>query len=189
MKLSAPIKGLIIALLCTLFAFGIYFFFLAKRNYYALDNPSGNSYYFSLNNSGEGIIAPGQTLKVDLKTGKNTIKVMDEQKKVLYDSAFQVSKIRGLLNIAHQDYYINTQYYGYGLDKDSLLKAKKVVSIDGKEYFGEPKKMNTLYSEDFYYNVDEDYDKLIKNIDKVESRTKIFRKQDFKEYYNEYYKF
>ena len=39
-----------------------------------------------------------------------------------------------------------------------------------------------LYIEDFYYNVDEDYDKIIKNIDKLESRTKIYRKEDFKNF-------
>jgi hypothetical protein len=44
-----------------------------------------------------------------------------------------------------------------------------------------------LYIEDFYYNVDEDYDKMIKNIDKLESRTKIYRKEDFKNFYKENY--
>lgn len=50
-----------------------------------------------------------------------------------------------------------------------------------------PKKVNKLYTEDFYYNVNEDYDKVIKNIQKVEFRTKIFRKQDFLNYYKDYY--
>jgi hypothetical protein len=40
---------------------------------------------------------------------------------MLYDSAFEVNKLRGLLNIAHQDYYVNDQYYGYNLKKDSLF--------------------------------------------------------------------
>ena len=48
-------------------------------------------------------------------------------------------------------------------------------------------KHKKLYIEDFYYNVDEDYDKVIKNIDKVESRTKIYRKEDFKLFYKENY--
>lgn len=189
MKLSPSIKGLLFAVAAVIASFGIYYLFLAKRNYYVVDNPTNNTYYFVVNNSGEKIIAAGQTLPVDLNKGKNIIKVFDKEKKMLYDSAFEVKKIRGLLNIASQDYYINTQYYGYNLDKDSLLKTKKVVTIDGKEYFGEPKKFTKLYTDDFYYNVDEDYDKLIKNIDKVESRTKIFRKEDFIKYYKEYYKF
>ncbi len=61
--------------------------------------------------------------------------------------------------------------------------------LTGNHIFGGAKHFNKLYTEDFYYNVDEDYDKLIKNIDKVESRSKIFRKQDYLNYYKEYYKF
>ena len=189
MKLSSSTKGLIFSVVIALAAFGVYFFFLAKRNYYVVDNPTNNTFYFNINNSGEKIIASGQTLKVDLNKGKNTIKVFDGNKKMLYDSAFTAEKIRGLLNIAHQDYYINTQYYGYNLNKDSLLLELGKTNIDGKMYLGAPKRMNKLYSEDFYYNVDEDYDQIIKNIQKTESRTKIFRKQDFLNYYKEYYKF
>ena len=63
------------------------------------------------------------------------------------------------------------------------------TKIDGEDFVGAPKKFNKLYTDDFYYNVDEDYDKVIKNIQKVESRSKIFRKQDFLNYYKEYYKF
>lgn len=189
MKISSATKGLIISLIAVVGAFAIYFLFLKKRNYYVVDNPTSQTYYFRINRGPEGIISAGQTVKVDLNKGQNNIEVYDASKKKLYDSAFQVDKIRGLLNIAHQDYYINTQYYGYNINKDSLLAALGTTKIDGKDYYGGAKKMNKLYSEDFYYNVDEDYDKLIKNIDKVESRTKIFRKQDYLNYYNEYYKF
>ncbi|MGC4130048.1 MAG: hypothetical protein QM564_10965 [Bergeyella sp.] len=189
MKLTPSQKGLIASVVITLTAFGIYFLFLAKRNYYVVDNPTSNTYYFNINNSGEKIIAAGQTVKVELNKGKNSIKVFDGQKNMMYDSAFTVEKIRGLLNIAHQDYYINTQYYGYGLNKDSLLLELGKTNIDGKMYLGAPKHFNKLYTDKFYFNVDEDYDKVVKNIQKVESRTKIFRKQDFLNYYREYYNF
>lgn len=189
MKLSPSSKGLIFAIATFIIAFGIYFFYLAKDNYYVVDNPTTKTYYYKINNGYEGIISSGQTVNVDLKKGQNTIKVFDSNKKLLYDSAFTVNKIRGLINIAHQDYYVNRQFYGYNLNKDSLLLALPKTNIDGKEYFGAPKRFNKIYTDDFYYNVDEDYDKLIKNIQKVESRTKIFRKQDYLNYYKEYYKF
>jgi len=189
MKNNPSLKGLLIALAVFVIAFGVYFYFLAKKNYYLVDNPTPNTYYYKINNDDEGIISAGQYVKVDLKQGKNSIKVFDQNKKMLYDSAFEVNKVRGLLNIAHEDYYINRQFYGYNLKKDSLLLALDKTIIDGKPYFGGAKHFNKLYTEDFYYNVDEDYDKLIKNIDKVESRTKIFRKQDYLNYYKEYYKF
>lgn len=189
MKLSPSSKGLIFAIATFIIAFGIYFFYLAKDNYYVVDNPTTKTFYYKINNGSEGIISSGQTVNVELKKGQNTIKVFDANKKLLYDSAFTVNKIRGLINIAHQDYYVNRQFYGYNLNKDSLLLALPKTNIDGKEYFGAPKRFNKIYTDDFYYNVDEDYDKLIKNIQKVESRTKIFRKQDYLNYYKEYYKF
>jgi len=124
---------------------------------------------------------------VDLNKGKNNIQVFDQNKKMIYDSAFTVSKVRGLLNIANKDYYVNNQYYGYGLNKDSLIAAKPGIKIDKKHYLGDVKKINKLYTEDFYFNLDEEYDPVVKNVAKVESRAKIFRKQDFINYYNHYY--
>lgn len=189
MKLSPSMKGLIISAGTVILAFGIYFLFLAKRNYYLVDNPTVNTFYFKINNSQENIITAGQQVKVDFSKGKNSIKVFDNRKKLLYDSAFAVNKDRGLLNLAHQDYYINEQFYGYNLNKDSLITARGYTVIDNKNYLNKPLHFNKLYTDDFYYNVDEDYDKVIKNVQKIESRTKIFRKQDFLNYYKEYYKF
>ncbi|WP_018676049.1 hypothetical protein [Riemerella columbina] len=189
MELSAPVKGFIFSFITVIGAFAIYYFFLAKRNYYVVDNPTPNTYYFKINKGNEQVVAAGQTVKVDLKKGKNEIEVLDANKKPLYDSIFQVDKIRGLLNVAHADYYVHRQYYGYIPNKDSLLLAHGTTKIDDKDYYGDLKKFNNLYIDDFYFNVDEDYDAVVKNIQKVESRTKIFRKQDFINYYSEYYKF
>ena len=189
MKNNPSLKGLLIAVILCIFAFGVYFLYLEKRNDYLVDNPTPKTFYFKINNGEEGIIAGGQSVKVDVKKGKNSIKVFDNNKKLLYDSAFNVQRQRGLLNIAHEDYYINRQFYGYDIKKDSLLLALDKTMIDGKPYYGGPKHFDKLYTEDFYYNVNEDYDKVIKNIDKVESRTKIFRKQDYLNYYKEYYQF
>ena len=189
MKISPSTKGLIISVVTVLVAFGIYNFFLAKRNYYLVDNPSENSFYFKINNGEQKTITAGQKFQVDLKKGKNDIKVFDNQNKMLFDSSFVVKKNRGLLNIAHQDYYINEQFYGYGLNKDSLIATRKQTTIDGKLFVNMPVRFSKLYTDDFYYNIDEEYDGVVKNIQKVESRTKIFRKADFLNYYREYYKF
>lgn len=189
MKISPAQKGFIIALIAVIAAFGVYFQFLAKKNRYLVDNPTPSTYYFKINNGDEKIISAGQYLEVDLKNGQNSIKVFDQQKKLMYDSAFNVSKNRGLLNITNSDYYVNTQYYGYDLKKDSLLLALPKTNIDGKEYFGAPKHTAKLYNEDFYFNINEKYDRVVKNIQKTESRTKIFRKQDYLNYYKEYYQF
>ncbi len=189
MKKNPALTGFIISVLFVIMAFGVYFLFLSKKDYYLVDNPTPEIYYFRINDDAERIITAGQYIKVDLPKGTNRIKVYDEKKSMIYDSAFTVNKVRGLLNISHQDYYINTQYYGYDLKRDSLLLALGTTMIDGKAYHGAPKLFNSLYTEDFYYNLDERYDPVIKNIQKVEARTKIFRKQDFLNYYKDYYQF
>ncbi len=189
MKKNSALYGLIFALASFALAFGIYFFFLAKTNTYLVDNPTPDTYYFKINGSEEKILTSGQYLNVELKKGTNRIEVKNKEKELLYDSTFTVNKVRGLVNITHSDYYIHRQYYGYNLNKDSLIAALPQTEIDGKTYYGGAKKFNSLYNEDFYYNIDEDYDQVIKNIDKVESRVKIFRKQDFLNYYKNYYNF
>lgn len=189
MKMSAPTKGFVISLIAVLAAFGVYFLFLAKKDSFVVDNPTINTFYFKINNGAEKTITAGQNFSIDLNKGKNNIQVFNAGKKLIYDSSFTVNKNRGLLNIAHQDYYINEQFYGYGLNKDSLIAARKATEIDGKNYLNSPKRFNKLYTEDFYFNINEEYDQVIKNIQKIESRSKIFRKQDYLNYYKEYYQF
>ena len=187
MKKNAPLIGLIVSASVMLIAFGIYYLFLAKKNEYLVDNPTTKTFYFKINNGEEKIITSGQFVKVDLNRGKqNSIKVFDDKKKLLFDSAFNVSQYRGLLNIAGEEYFVHRQFYVYIPNKDSLLMAS-TFEMDGVKLPGHVTKHKKLYIEDFYYNVDEDYDKVIKNIDKVESRTKIYRKEDFKLFYKENY--
>lgn len=188
MKKNPSLVGLVIGILTFVLAFGIYYLFLSKKNYYVVDNPTGKTFYFKINGGEEKVISAGQLVKVELNKGKNRIQTFDNERKPLYDSTFNVAKIRGLINLTHSDYYIHRQYYGYNINKDSLLQNTGQIEIDGKRYYGGAKHFNKLYTEDFYYNIDEDYDKVIKNIDKMESRVKIFRKQDFLNYYKEYYK-
>lgn len=188
MKNKPALSGFLISLLVAVGAFAVYGLFLSKKNDYLVDNPTPETFYFKINNGEQKIISSGQYLKIDLNQGRNTIAVYNSKKEKLYDSVFNVTKSRGLLNLAQKDYYVNTQYYGYQLNKDSLLMKLGATDIDGKAYLGAPKKVNKLYYEDFYFNIDEEYDAVVKNIQKVESRTKIFRKQDFINYYNEYYK-
>lgn len=189
MKLSAAQKGLLWSLGFMVLAFFIYYQFLRKKNYYVADNPTDHTYYLQINNEQKKIIAAGQSLHIDLSQGKNRFKIFQPENQLLKDTVVEVKKSRGLINLAAKPYYIYRQYYGYNLNKDSLLLTQDQISIDGKKYFGGAKEFTGTYTEDFYYNVDEDFDKVIKNIDKVESRTKIFRKQDFINYYNTIYKF
>ena len=93
-KISPSIKGLLISLAVCFLAFGIYFQFLAKKNEYLVDNPTNNLYYFKINKGDQKTIAAGQSVKIDLQKGKNEIQVFNQNKELLYDSAFNVKKLR-----------------------------------------------------------------------------------------------
>ncbi len=81
MKNNSSLKGLLIAAVAFIVAFGIYFLFLAKKNYYVVDNPTPNTYYFKINNGSEGIISAGQYVHVDLKKGKTLFRFLTRIKK------------------------------------------------------------------------------------------------------------
>jgi len=185
-SLSASAKGFVFSFLGVILAFLVYFIYLKKENAYLVDNPTPNIFYFIANEGEEKIITSGQYVIVNLNKGENKIKVFDKDKKMLYDTVFIVRKSRGLVNITNEDYYINRQYYGYNINKDSL-RANYHVDVDGETLFTDAMKVSDLYIEDFYYNINEKYDKIVKNIQKIESRTKIFRKQDFLNYCKNYY--
>lgn len=189
MRLSPSIKGLLIALLLTGLSFAVYFVFLSKKNYHVADNASDQTVYMQLDSQEKKIIGAGESLHLQIPNGKHTIKISDKNGNLIKDTIFTVTKQRGLINLTGSPYYIYTQYYGYNLNKDSLLAALPKTVIDGKSYYGGAKEFKGLYTEDFYFNVDEDLDKVIKNIQKVETRKKIFRKQDFLNHYQETYKF
>ena len=76
MKLSPSTKGLLFAVISVVAAFGIYFLFLAKKNYYLVDNPTGNTYYFKINGGEERIIPSGQYFQVNLNKGRNSIQAV-----------------------------------------------------------------------------------------------------------------
>ncbi len=186
--MSPAIKGLFFAIASMGISFGIYFYFLQKQDVYLADNPTNTIYYIKVNEDQEKIIGPGESLAVTLNKGSNKIQTYDAKKSLILDTAITVKKDRGLLNIAKKDYFIYTQYYGYNLNKDSLLATQSTIDIDGKKYYGGAERFNQLYTEDFYFNVNEPLDKVIKNIQKVETRKKIFRKEDFLQFYHDNYK-
>lgn len=188
-QLSPSAKGLLVSVAAALAAFAAYFFYLKKENTYLADNASAKTCTFSLNEQAPIILAGGQNIAVNLKKGKNHIQIWDEAKNVRKDTIFEVKKPRGLLNIGQEDYVINTQYYGYNINKDSLLVASPKTKIDGKLYVGAPEVFRGIYTENFYYNVDEDYDRIVKKIQTRESRSKVFRKADFLAFYQKYYQF
>ena len=103
-----------------------------------------------------------------------------------------------MLNPTGAEYYTFNRPYGVRENVDSLFKSSH-VTIDDKVYFGNIKKSNKIYIENFYYNLDENFPKLFFNKEgeafsysfstKKErtNLTKIFNEEDFKQFYFENY--
>ncbi|MDO4225733.1 MAG: hypothetical protein Q4C75_07560 [Bergeyella zoohelcum] len=64
MKKNPSLVGLVIGILTFVLAFGIYYLFLSKKNYYVVDNPTGKTFYFKINGGEEKVISAGQLVKV-----------------------------------------------------------------------------------------------------------------------------
>ena len=181
-KINAPTLGFIIAFSASVISMLIYFVFLQKDHYFLIDNPTNKPIELTINQV-KYQIESNQNQKVELEKGYNTIQFKDKNGQIK-DTFFNVNSQRGVINPTLNEYITFTQYYGYIPNKDSLMTSKS-TTINNKIYFGDLKQENSIFISDFYFNLDEDYQKLIKNIDTLERRKKIFRKADFINFYEE----
>ncbi|MDR1877261.1 MAG: hypothetical protein LBQ84_06520 [Flavobacteriaceae bacterium] len=181
---NSSLRGLLVAISLCVISVLIYKFFIEKNDEFLLDNPTEDTINVIFN--GENyLLASGQTLKVSVHQGKNTISSVSgkDGKAILKDTFFTLEKTnRGLINPTGSTYYTFRRYYGHIKNIDSLYKANKTI-IGGKEYVGEIKEYKDLVLQDFYFNVNEDFPKVINKVDTMESRVKLFRKTQFLEFY------
>ncbi|WP_128330357.1 hypothetical protein [Apibacter sp. HY039] len=182
------LMGLFIAVILSIISFFVYKIFIEKKDSFLLDNPTEKSIDVFLNGD-KYVLAPGQTLAVAVKDGRNTISSStDKGSLILKDTFFNVKRTdRGLINPTLSEYYSFRRYYGHIKNIDSLYKIHKTV-IDGDEFVGEIKRYNHLVIENFYYNVNQNFPKVINKVDSVESRVKLFRKNQFLDFYQTSFK-
>ncbi|MDR2121800.1 MAG: hypothetical protein LBP34_01625 [Flavobacteriaceae bacterium] len=175
--------GLLVSISLCVISILIYKFFIEKEDEFLLDNPTENSIKVVFNGETYSL-APGQTLGVPVFSGKNTLSSTYENGDViLKDTFFTVKKTnRGLINPTLSTYYTFRRYYGHIKNIDSLYKTHKTI-IDGKEYVGEIKGHKDLVLQDFYFNVNQNFSRIINKVDSIESRVKLFRKNQFLEFY------
>ncbi|MCB9202593.1 MAG: hypothetical protein H6604_06050 [Flavobacteriales bacterium] len=185
-KISPSLLGFLIAVILSVGSMAVYFVFLQKDEFYLLDNPTSKPTVVELNDV-KYHLQPYEQKKVDLNKGRNSIKIYDDKNKIIRDTFFNVETKRGVINPTFNKYYIFTQYYGHVENKDSLMLSES-MNIDNKNYFGKIEADSTLFISDFYFNLNEDFQKVIKNIDSLERRKKIFRKKDFIDYYTNNYR-
>ncbi|WP_413532574.1 hypothetical protein [Empedobacter brevis] len=186
MKKNSSLIGLLIV--CGLIALIviIYNSFLNKKDGYVIDNPSNKTLTIKINDK-DFTIAPQQNARVELKKGKTHIVYNFNNKNV--DTIVNITRANGFINPARQEYYTFTRPYGVRKNKDSIFLSNN-IAIENKIYHGIIEKSSQLYIENFYYNIDQDYPKMfIKSAgsEKATDLSKIFNKEDFKQFYFENY--
>lgn len=180
---NPQVTGFFIALAMALFSLIFYWIFIDQKQYVIIDNPTEKTCKITLNDN-EIILAPKQSSEVTIKKN-NVITAFLNDSLLFKQKKFTAENTkRALINPTLSDYYTYRNYYGYAKNKDSLLKAQHIY-IDSTLYFGEIKKYNTLYINDFYLNIDQNYPKIKKSQDTLQGIVKIFRKSQFIEYYNQ----
>ena len=183
---NPKILGFLIALLFAILTMWYYFEKIDQENYFLIDNPSAETVKIKLDENSY-TLAAYQSTKIQLNKGKHSFISTINDSVIVRDSFMIDSEIRGLLNPTLSDYIIFTEYYAQNINKDSLLKAHSKI-IDSVKYYGEISEENQFFIKDFYLNEDQEYLKVIKKMDSISKVTKIFRKENFIDFYKQYYK-
>lgn len=183
MKKNPTLLGLIITIGIVILCYLVYALFFNKKDSYLIANPTDKSLELKIDGQNY-IVAPKQITDIELSPGKHQLNFQYEGKTI--DTIFEVKYYNGLINPTKADYYIFTRPYGPGRNKDSLFTTQ-TITIDDKVFYGNIQHDNSLYIQGFYYNLDQNYPKaFIKKGDHVDV-SKIFSKEDFKQFYFENY--
>ncbi|AFL98224.1 hypothetical protein [Ornithobacterium rhinotracheale] len=175
-KISPNLIGFIVAIVATVGSLWFYFSFLQKKNYYILDNPTTETIQVSIDDK-PYIVAPEQQVLINLKKGAHRMITHNNQ-----EINFSVKTPRGVLNPTKSAYFIFGLPYGVGVNVDSVFE-QNVHKYQNKVYHGDIRIDSAAYIDDFYYNLNEKFPKVTKKSENHKLRRKIFRKDDFKQYY------
>ncbi len=186
MKKNPSLIGLLVV--CGLAVVILFFYntFLNKKDGYVIDNPSNKTLSIKINDK-DYTVAPQQQARVELPKGKTKIAYSFNNKNV--DTVVDITRVSGMINPTRQEYVTFTRPYGVRKNKDSIFLSNN-KAIDNKVYHGIIEKSSQLYIENFYYNIDQDYPKMfIKSTgsEKATDLSKIFNKENFKQFYFENY--
>lgn len=183
MKKNPALIGLLITIGLTILCYAVYILFLEKKDSYLIANPSKEALQILIDDQNY-YVAPQQVTEIKLKSGLHSIKFDYEGKTI--DTVFDVKYYNGLINPTRSDYYIFTRPYGAARNRDSLFTSQ-TLTIDEKVYFGNIKHSNELYIQGFYINLDQDYPNFYFKKDLPTDVSKVFSKDEFKQFYFENY--
>jgi hypothetical protein len=186
MKKNPSLIGLLVVCGLTVIILFIYNNFLNKQDGYVIDNPSKQTLAIKINDN-DYTVAPEQQARIEIPKGKAKIVYSFNNKSV--DTVVDITRSSGMINPTRQQYITFTRPYGVRKNKDSIFLTHN-NDIDNKVYHGIIEKSSQLYIENFYYNIDQDYPRMFiksSGSEKATDLSKIFNKEDFKQFYFENY--
>src|SRR5690606_1169303 len=183
MKKNPAITGLFITIGLIILFYGVYKAFLEKKDSYLITNPSDEFLKVQLDDQ-TYTVAPKQITEIQMDGGKHKLKFNFGGKET--DTVINVTRFNAIINPTKADYYVFVRPYGAGRNRDSLFTSQ-TLTIDEKVYYGNIKHHNGMYIQDFYYNLDQKYPKFFLKKGAPTDLSKIFSKDDFKQFYFENY--
>ncbi len=156
-----------------------------QKNYIALDNPTDQLLEVEINQESY-ILSPYQTLSISLGKGRHRLRVLQKDSTYKSYEILRGDEVRALINPTLSSYVIYKRYYGKAVNRDSLIRSHQ-SRVDSILYFGELYTTDSLYIKGFYLNVDQSYPVITKSMDTISAIPKIFRKDQFKQFYRQNY--
>ncbi|MDO5509572.1 MAG: hypothetical protein Q4F57_02640 [Weeksellaceae bacterium] len=178
--------GFLIALACCVLAIWVYIQFINKNPEYLIDNQTNQVLEMQVNDN-TYTVAPGQLVTTDRLSRQATVRWRTQGSEQWQDEQnIAIEHKRGMFNPARKPYFIYALPYGPGHNIDSIFRSQKTV-YNGKTYYGNLKIDSSFYITDYYYSLTESFPKVTKASENPEFRTKIFREDEFRQFYFQHF--
>ena len=178
MKKNPMLIGMVGALLLVVLSLIIPRFFQQKKLDFIIDNPTHQTIEVQID-AEKYTLKPLEQVVVSLKTGTHILNQKD---------TFNIDFIHhGVINPTRSTYFLYKKYYGSVAKRDSIFKNALILDWKGKKIqFTDT--TSAVFIQDFYYNLNEDFPawtnaNSVKDSLKNDSRVKIFRENDFQNFY------
>ncbi len=176
MKKNPTFRGFLFAVIAVIASYGLSQFMNKKKLEYIIDNPTSQKIKVKVDDNSYDI-EPFSFKKIELNIGEH---ILNNEHK------FRRGHIlHGVINPTKSTYYMYKRYYGSVANRDSVFSNAPIINIKNIDYkFTDT--VSSYFIQDFYYNLDEVFPSWTnsqKDSLNIDSRKKIFRKNDFINFY------
>ncbi|MFV0237772.1 MAG: hypothetical protein ACK5HU_04460 [Flavobacteriales bacterium] len=176
MNKNPMMTGFVIAILVVVFSYGISKLMNQKKLEFIIDNPTSEKIQVQIDEQHYEIAAKSFK-KIELEKGDH---LLNGKHSFTYDFIHH-----GVINPTKSTYYLYKRFYGSVAKKDSIFQHAPFLKVNKKKYLFTDT-ISAYFIQDFYYNLNEDFPNWTnsqKDSLKIDARKKIFRKEDFENFY------